>query len=232
MTLLGKLEFSTRLIDAMFKVYGFSKVNSIAYGHTRDLRVLWALEEVGLPYSIVGMDHPAGELNTSSYRQCSPFEQVPALDDDGLILSESAAIVLYLSRKSGKLMPSDSEGEAQVLRWCFAAMNTVELPLMALVINDWNSDDRGSKHRKFLLSWIERALGNLAKWMEGRNYIATDEFTAADLLMANVLSASVSDESLITPYPELMSYRSRCLGRPAWNRVIDAYRTRVVVSKP
>lgn len=214
----------------MLKVYGFSRVNAIAYGHTRDLRVLWALEEVGLPYEIVGMDHPAGDLETSSYRQCSPFHQIPALDDDGVILSESAAIVLYLSRKSGKLIPSDAAGEAQVMRWCFAAMNTVETPLMALVINDWNSDDKSSKPRKFLLGWIERALGNLAKWVEGREYIATEEFTAADLLMANVLSASVNDESLITPYPALVSYRSRCLARPAWNRAIEAYKTRVVVA--
>lgn len=214
----------------MFKVYGFSTVNEIAYGHTRDLRVLWALEEVGLPYEIVGMDHPAGELEDSSYGQCSPFHQIPALDDDGLFLSESAAIVLYVSRKSGKLIPSDAAGEAQVMRWCFAAMNTVETPLMALVINDWNSDDKNSKHRKFLLGWIERALGNLAKWMEDRQFIATDEFTAADLLMANVLSAGVKDESLITPHPALVSYRSRCLARPAWIRAIEAYKTRVLVA--
>ncbi|RZL67740.1 MAG: glutathione S-transferase family protein [Variovorax sp.] len=214
----------------MFKIYGFSKVNSMAYGHTRDLRALWALEEAGLPYEIVGMDHPAGDLDTPSYGQCSPFHQIPALDDDGLMLSESAAIVLYVSRKSGKLIPGDAAGEAQVMRWCFAAMNTVETPLMALVVNDWNSDDKSSKHRKFLLAWTERALGNLARWLEGREYVATDEFTAADLLMANVLSASVNDESLITPYPALVSYRSRCLARPAWHRAMEAYKTRVVVA--
>ena len=110
----------------MLKVYGFSKVNSGARGHTRDLRVLWALEEMQLPFEVVGMDHPAHDLSTDAYRQLSPFEQIPAIDDDGLLLSESAAILVYLAKKAGRLIPGELAGEAQVVRWCFAAMNSVE----------------------------------------------------------------------------------------------------------
>jgi len=84
----------------MLKVYGFSKVNAVARGNTRDLRVLWALEEMELPFELVGMDHPAHQLNTDAYRRLSPFEQIPAIDDDGLVLSESAAIVIYLAKDS------------------------------------------------------------------------------------------------------------------------------------
>jgi hypothetical protein len=69
---------------AMIKLYGFSKVNPAARGHTRDLRVLWALAEMQLPYVIVGMDHPAHDLNTEAYRRLSPFEQIPSIDDDGV----------------------------------------------------------------------------------------------------------------------------------------------------
>ena len=77
----------------MLKVYGFSRVNSVARGNTRDLRVLWALEEMQLPFELIGMNHPAHELSTDAYRKLSPFEQIPAIDDDGIVLSESAAIL-------------------------------------------------------------------------------------------------------------------------------------------
>ena len=94
----------------MLKLYGFSKVNAMARGHTRDLRVLWALEEMQLPFELVGLDHPARELSTEAYRRLSPFEQIPSIDDDGVVLSESAAILLYLAKKSGRLIPGDRDG--------------------------------------------------------------------------------------------------------------------------
>ena len=100
----------------MLKLYGFSKVNAGARGHTRDLRVLWALEEMQLPFEVAGMDHPAHDLSTEAYRQLSPFEQIPSIDDDGLVLSESAAILIYLAKKSSRLIPGDRVGEAQVVR--------------------------------------------------------------------------------------------------------------------
>ena len=96
----------------MLKLYGFSKVNAGARGHTRDLRVLWALEEMQLPFELAGMDHPAHDLNTEAYRRLSPFEQIPSIDDDGVVLSESAAILIYLAKKSGRLIPGDHAGEA------------------------------------------------------------------------------------------------------------------------
>ena len=80
----------------MLKLYGFSKVNAGARGHTRDLRVLWALEEMQLPFEVAGMDHSARDLSTEAYRRLSPFEQIPSIDDAGLVLSESAAILVYL----------------------------------------------------------------------------------------------------------------------------------------
>ena len=106
----------------MLKVYGFARVNKGARGNTRDLRVLWALEEIGLPYEIVGMDHPNHDLDAPAYRALNPFGQIPVIDDDGVVVSESGAILLYLARKSGKLMPHELAGEAQVLRWSFTAL--------------------------------------------------------------------------------------------------------------
>jgi len=211
----------------MLKLYGFSKVNAIARGHTRDLRVLWALEEMQLPYEIAGMDHPAHDLNTEAYRRLSPFEQIPSIDDDGLVVSESAAILAYLAKKSGRLMPADRAGEAQVLRWSFAAMNTVEPPLLGLLVLDWTSKGECAKHREFMTGWSNRVLKNLDRWLEGRTYIATDDFSVADILMTHVLESGVQDERLIAPYPAVAAYRARGLARPAWQRAYAAYDERV-----
>src|SRR5688572_1749936 len=212
----------------MLKLYGFKKVNAVARGNTRDLRILWALEEIQIPFELVGMDHPAHDLNTDAYRRLSPFEQIPSIDDDGFLLSESAAILIYLAKTSGRLIPGDRAGEAQVLRWCFAAMNTVEMPLLSLMVLDWTADGGCGKHREFLVGWVNRVLTNLERWLADRDFVATNEFTIADILMAHVLSAGIKDERLITPYPGVASYRDRCLARPAWMRTFDAYCERVV----
>jgi len=211
----------------MLKLFGFSKVNAVARGHTRDLRVLWALEEMQLPFELVGMDHPAQDLGTEAYRRLSPFQQIPAIEDDGLVVSESAAILVYLAKKSGRLMPGDRAGEAQVLRWCFAAMNSVEPPLLSLMVLDWTSDGSCGKHREFLVGWVNRMLKNLERWFAGREFVATAEFTVADILMAHVLTSGVKDKRLIAPYPNVVAYRDRCLDRPAWKRTIETYCERV-----
>ena len=211
----------------MLKVYGFSKVNAGARGNTRDLRVLWALEEMQLPFELAGMDHPAHDLNAEGYRRLSPFEQIPSIDDDGVLLSESGAILVYLAKKAGRLIPADRAGEAQVMRWSFAAMNSVEPPLLALMVLDWTADGSCGRHREFLVGWINRMLANLERWLVDREYVATDDFTIADILMAHVLSAGIKDDGLIAPYPGLVAYRDRCLARPAWKRTIEAYCARV-----
>jgi glutathione S-transferase len=212
----------------MLKLYSFSKVNAFARGRTRDLRVLWALEEMQLPFELAGMDHSAHDLNTDSYRGISPFKQIPSIDDDGIVLSESAAILLYLAKKSGRLMPDNRADEAQVVRWCFAALTTVEAPLQSLMVLDWTADGSCGKHREFMVGWVNRVLANLERWLVDGNFIATSSFTVADILMAHVLSAGIADQTLIVPFPGLVAYRDRCLARPAWGRAIEAYNSRVI----
>jgi glutathione S-transferase len=211
----------------MIRIYGFSKVNAVARGHTRDLRVLWALEELQLPFELAGMDHPARDLSSEAYRRLSPFEQIPSMDDDGLVLSESAAIVLYLAKKVGRLIPGDIAGEAQVLRWSFAALNSVEAPLLSLMVLDWTRDGSCDGPREFLVGWADRVLTNLERWLADRDFIATGDFTVADILMAHVLFSGIKDERLLAPYPGVAAYRDRCLARPAWRRTLETYYARV-----
>jgi glutathione S-transferase len=210
----------------MLKFYGFSRVNKMARGNTRDLRVLWALEELEMPFEIVGLDHPAGDLNTESYRGINPLEQIPAIDDGGTVVTESAAIVLYLAKKEGKLIPNDLRGEAQVIRWSFAAMNSVEMPLLSTIFIDFGGEATGDgkRIRDTFVEWSNTVLGRLNHWLEGREYIATESFTVADILMAHVLNGN---DELFAKYPNVLAYRDRMRERPAWKRVIEAYCERV-----
>jgi len=210
----------------MLNVYGFSRVNKLARGNTRDLRVLWALEEMGLPYEIVGMDHPNHDLDSDEFWAKNPFGQLPVIDDDAVVVTESGAILLYLARKSGKLMPPDLAGEAQVLRWSIAALSTIEVP----VLTAWFVGISGGKETKphdALHGWSDMRLKQLDGWLANRTFVATDEFTVADILMTHVLSAGSTDPALLKPYTHLGAYLTRCMDRPAWKRTLDAYCKRV-----
>jgi glutathione S-transferase len=210
----------------MLKVYCFSRVNTFARGNTRDLRVLWALEEMALPYEMVGMDHPNHDLDSDAFRAKNPFGQIPVIDDDGVVVTESGAILLYLARKSGKLMPRDLAGEAQVLRWSVAALSSVEVPVLTL----WFvgiSGGKGTKPHDALRHWSDMRLKQLDGWLATRTFVATDDFTVADILMTHVLSAGSTDQALLAPYPHLRAYLARCMERPAWKRTLDAYSERV-----
>ena len=210
----------------MLKVYGFSRVNKIARGNTRDLRVLWALEEMGLPYEIVGMDHPNHDLDREEFRAMNPFGQIPVIDDDGVVVTESGAILLYLARKSGKLMPRDLAGEAQVLRWSVAALSSVEVPLLTMWFVGINGG-KGTKPHEALQQWSDMRLKQLDGWLANRTFVATDEFTVADILMTHVLSAGSTDQELLKPYQHVRTYLARCMDRPAWKCTLDAYSARV-----
>ena len=144
-----------------------------------------------------------------------------------MVLPESAAILIYLAKKAGKLIPADTAGEAQVMRWCFAAMNTVELPLLTLILLDFvTKKDEALTHRDFTVGWAKRHLANLDRWLDGRAFIATEAFTVADILMAHALD-EIKDPGLIEPYAGVASYRERCLARPAWKRTLESYFARV-----
>jgi glutathione S-transferase len=209
----------------MLKLYGFARVNKGARGNTRDLRVLWTLEEIGLPYEIVGMDHPNHDLDSPAYRALNPFGQIPVIDDDGVVVSESGAILLYLARKTGKLMPHDLAGEAQVLRWSFAALTTIEVPVLSLWFVNLTGG-RDSKPSAALHDWAEMRLKQLDGWLTDRRFIATEDFTVADILMSHVLDAG-TDQEMLTSYPNILAYRARCTERPAWKKTLAAYSERV-----
>jgi glutathione S-transferase len=215
----------------MLTLYGFGRVNAKVVGLTRDLRALWTLEEIGLPYQVRGLDHPAGELQTEEYRRLNPFTQIPVLDDDGFVLTETGAILLYLAEKSGKLMPRDLQGRAQVTRWCFAALNTLEPPLFQITMIDLfgAADPTGAQRRPEMVKWADRGLSALEDWLKERPHITGEEFTIADILMTTVLR-EVRHGGVLDGYPRVRAYRERCEARPAWQRTLEAYERRLGVA--
>ena len=214
--------------EHMITLYCFKTIFEGGVGETKDLRAQWALEETGLPYRVNALDQLAGDLQSEAYSKISPFQQVPVIDDDGFILSESGAIVLYLSEKAGKLMPSDSQGRMRVTQWCFAAVATVEPTLTSLDligIFDPQNYKLESELRKLAQRWLE----NLERRLTDRTWIACTDFTVADIMMAGVLR-NVRKTDLLDPFPRTKAYRDRCFARPAWERTLKMYAERFGIS--
>ena len=213
----------------MITLYGFGRIFREGIGETKDLRVEWALEEMGLPYRVHALDHTGGELDAEAYRRLSCFRQVPVIEDDGFVVAESGAILLYLAEKSGKLIPADFQGRTRVVQWCFAALSTVQPQFAALDVIDM-TDKAGelAEHRAFHVQIAKRWLDGLEDRLADREWIACDDFTVADILLANVLRM-IRKTDMLEPYPRLRAYYARALARPAWQRALAAYAQRLGV---
>ena len=211
----------------MITLYAFKTIFPEGIGETKDLRAQWALEETGLPYRVHALDHTAGELDGDAYSRISPFHQVPVIDDDGFVVAESAAIVLYLAEKAGRLIPSDVQGRTRVTQWCFAAVATVDPTFTCLdmiAIFDKENHALEAEVRKLAGRW----LAGVERRLEGREWIACAEFTAADIMMAGILR-NVRKTDLLKPFPRITAYYERCFARPAWQRTLELYADRLGV---
>jgi glutathione S-transferase len=214
----------------MITLYGFGNIFPGGVGETKDMRAQWALEEVGLPYRVHALDHAAGELDGEAYRRISPFRQAPVIDDDGFVVAESAAVVLYLAEKAGKLIPSDFQGRTRVVQWCLAAVSTVAPTLMCIdMIGMFDSDKGAPKLHAELPKLAQRWLGDVDGRLEGRTWIACDDFTVADIMMSCVLR-DVRKTDMMEPFPRLKAYYERCQARPAWQRTLQLYAERLGVT--
>jgi glutathione S-transferase len=191
-------------------------------GQARDMRVRWALEEVGQPYDVQLLTFE--ELKDPAHRKIHPFGQIPTYEDGGLALFESGSIVLHLAERNGKLLPDDEDGRARAITWLFAALNTVEPPIR--VREEVIVLEKGKpwfKQRMPLLDDAVRLrLGELsaylgeAEWLDG-------EFTVGDLMMVMVLFR-LEDGPLLKEFSNLFAYVARGKARPAFKRAFAAQR--------
>ena len=204
----------------MITLYGFGNIFPEGRGETKDLRAQWALEETGLPYRVHALDQTAGDLDSDAYRRISPFRQAPVIDDDGFVVAESAAVVLYVAEKAGKLIPGDVQGRIRVTQWCFAAASTVEPTLQTMDVIEIFGNGADHKLKAEVRKLADRWLGDVERRLEGREWIACDDFTAADIIMAGVLR-TIRKTDLMEPFPRLKAFYERCCARPAWQRTLS-----------
>lgn len=185
-------------------------------GLARDMRVRWALEEVGQPYEVRLVSF--AEMKQPSYRALQPFGQIPSYQEGDLVLFESAAIVFHIAEHHAGLFPDDANARARAITWMFAALGTVEPPILdlqtAILIErdkDWSEErlplvkDRVRERLDDLAS----RLGD-ADWLDGA-------FSAGDLMMVHVLRR-LTRSGILDEYPNLATYVARGEARPAFKR--------------
>ncbi|MDO5527845.1 MAG: glutathione S-transferase family protein [Paracoccus sp. (in: a-proteobacteria)] len=184
-------------------------------GYVKDLRARWACREAGLDYEIATV--PA-DPKSDAHLKIQPFHQVPILQDDGLTLFESGAIVLHLAGKSPALMPEGEEERAHVTQWIFAALSSIEPPIAAWVFTTFG--DAKDESTEKLHGWMHERLGQLDAVLAGRDYLVAGRFTAADLMVADVVRL-IADDGELESYPALTAYVDRMTARPAFREAYD-----------
>ena len=204
----------------MITITAFAWVPPFAQGLVRDLRVRWALEEAGIPYATRLIN--SGDQDAPEYRKLQPWGQVPVMEDDGLVLFESGAILQYIAERSGSeaLTPRDPAGRAKAAQWMFAALNSVEPHVSNLGnIDVFHADQEWAKLRRPSQEAFTRMkLASLAKRLDGREWLE-DRFTAGDLMMISVLR-NLRHTDIVSSDPVLGPYVARGEARPAFQKAL------------
>ncbi|WP_050425240.1 glutathione S-transferase family protein [Bradyrhizobium tropiciagri] len=196
-------------------------------GLARDTRVRWALEEVGQPYAVRLVSFAA--MKEPAHLALHPFGQIPTYEEDDLVLFETGAIVLHLAERHVGLLPDDANARARAIAWMFAALNTVEPPILEFVTarlferdRPWHAErlplveDRVRQR----LDQLSDRLGD-ADWLDGR-------FSAGDLMMVSVL-LRLKPSGMLDGHPKLAAYVARGEARPAYKR---AFAAQLAVNSP
>lgn len=183
-------------------------------GLVRDLRVRWALEEAGIAYRVEST--PFQDRGPDHFK-AQPFGQVPWITDGDLTLFESGAIVLYLAEKSPKLMPKSPKFRAEVLAWAIAALNSVDLPSQPWALFRFMGYPGESPEAKFIEDFLKVRLDRMEDVLTNKQWLVADQFTAADLLMADVLRQVNKFDGLVK-YPACQSFVERLTARPAFQK--------------
>ena len=189
-------------------------------GLARDTRVRWAFEEVGQPYEVRLVSFRA--MKEPAHLALHPFGQIPTYEEGDLALFETGAIILHIAERHAGLLPVDANARSRAIAWMFAALNTVEPPILELVTaRILESDKPWSKARlPLVVDRVRDRLGQLsarlgdAEWLDGA-------FSAGDLMMVSVL-LRVKPLGILGEYPNLAAYVARGATRPAYKRAFAA----------
>lgn len=189
-------------------------------GLARDMRVRWALEEVGLAYDVRLLSF--AEMKEPAHLARQPFGQIPTYEDGDLVLFETGAIVLHLAERHAGLLPDDANGRARAIAWMFAAIGTVEPPIversMATIVE--RDKDWYEARLPMLEDRVRDRLGQLSDRLGGADWL-DGAFSAGDLMMAHAL-LRLSGSGLLEAYPNVCAYVARAEARPAYRRAFAA----------
>jgi len=197
-------------------ITGFESSPDRGRGLARDMRVRWALEEVGQPYEVHLLSFAA--MKEPAHLARHPFGQIPTYEEGDLVLFETGAIILHIAQRHPGLLPDDAEARARAITWMFASLSTVEPPVLELANARLLEGDRPwTRERMPLVEDRVRArlkqlsprLGN-SDWLDG-------SFSAGDLMMVSVL-IRLRSSGLLDEYPNLAAYVARGEARPAYQR--------------
>ena len=189
-------------------------------GLARDSRVRWALEEVGQPYEVRLVSFQA--MKEPAHLALHPFGQIPTYEEGDLSLFESGAIVFHIAERHAGLLPDDADARARAITWMFAALSTVEPPILERDTARLLEGDKGwTKERlpsiedriRNRLKQLSARLGS-ADWLDGG-------FSAGDLMMVSVL-LRLTSSGLLDEFPNLAAYLARGEARPAYKRAFAA----------
>ena len=189
-------------------------------GLARDMRVRWALEEVGQPYDVRLLSFSA--MKEPAHRALHPFGQIPTYEEGDLVLFESGAIVFHVAERHAGLLPDDANARARAIAWMFAALSTVEPPIVERATATLLESHQTWYEQRLVLidDRIRDRLGDLAlrlgeaDWLDG-------VFSAGDLLMVEVLRR-LKGSGLLDEYPNVAAYVARGEARPAFRRAFEA----------
>jgi glutathione S-transferase len=208
-------------------ITAFEKSPDRGMGLARDTRVRWALEEVGQPYEVRLVSFKA--MKEPAHLAVQPFGQIPTYEDGDLALFETGSIILHIAEQHAGLLPDDPSARARAITWMFAAVNTVEPPILELPIAKFIEGDKPwTKERLPLiedrirnrLRQLSARLGD-ADWLDGA-------FSAGDLMMVHVLQR-LKPSGLLEEFRNLAAYVARAEARPAYQR---AFAAQLAVNKP
>lgn len=189
-------------------------------GLARDMRVRWAFEEVGQPYDVRLLSFTA--MKEPAHRRLHPFGQIPTYEEGGLALFESGAIVLHIAEGHPGLLPADAHARSRAVAWTFAALNTVEPPIVELSMAMVLERDKPWYEARLplLQDRVRVRLGELATYLGDADWL-DGAFSAADLMMVTVLRR-LARSGLLEGCPSLTAYIARGEARPAYQRAFAA----------
>ena len=204
--------------NAAIEVTAFRWVPEGPRGLVKDLRVRWALEEVGLDYRVrlIGAERPPG------YLQDQPFNQVPCLRDDDVQIFESGAILQYIAERSEKLLPRDPQGRYRAIQWSYAALSSVEpfVQFRALLNSFWADQEWAEAAKPTFDNFARLRLQQLSDRLGERQWLDGDTFTIGDLMMVTVLRIADRGRQL-ADFPNLAAYVKRGEARPAFQQALS-----------